>query len=497
MTAAFSKIKPLTTELAPDKSWNMKHTTTFKSLRFKFVLVMGAIVTIFVASVFFWMFRQASQSVMSQLDQQAKSLLQLIIITRLWVADHGGLFVAEQPGVDANPFLPNTDITDQQGRTYHFRNPAMVTREISAYAQTEGLYRFRLTSLKLRNPDNAPLLFEKEALLHFEYQGYDLSKEGLSGEVLENSIRTYVRIVPLVIEDSCLKCHRDQGYEVGDVRGGISVYIPMTEALNTIKRNGAGLIITWFGIVLLVSGAIYLLLRDMVLKPVEHLHGVAQRLVDGEYSAKADLSTGDEFEDFARAFNNMNQRLKDGLSGTIRSLVAAVDARDPYTKGHTARVARYSLAIAREMGLPEDRLAEIEIGAILHDIGKIGIADELLGKCSALEDEELKRMADHVNKGAKIVYDADFLKFTIPAILYHHERPDGKGYPLGLTGDDLPLSAMIISVADTFDAMTTDRPYRKAMPREEAVREIEKHAGTQFDAEVVKAFRRAFEKSFK
>jgi len=474
----------------------MKKSAPFRSLRFKFVLVMGTVVTIFVAAIFFWMFRQSTRNTMAQLDQQAKSLLELITITRLWVADHGGLFVAEQPGVEANPFLPDTDIVDQEGKTYHFRNPAMVTREISTYAQTAGLYRFRLTSLKLRNPNNAPLPFEKEALLYFDHNGYQLSKTGLASEILEQGERTYVRIVPLMIEESCLECHRDQGYEVGDVRGGISVYIPMTEALNTIKRNGVSLIITWLGIIALVSGVIYLLLRDMVLKPVDHLHGVAHRLVDGEYSAKADLATGDEFEDFARAFNNMNQRLKDGLAGTIRSLVAAVDARDPYTKGHTARVARYSLAIAREMDLPDDKLAEIEIGAILHDIGKIGIADELLGKCSALEGEEMERMADHVNKGAKIVYDADFLKFAIPAILYHHERPDGKGYPLGLRGDDLPLSAMIISVADTFDAMTTDRPYRKAMPRDEAVREIEKHAGTQFDAEVVKAFRRAFDKKF-
>ena len=176
----------------------------------------------------------------------------------------------------------------------------------------------------------------------------------------------------------------------------------------------------------------------------------------------------------------MNERLKKGLAGTIRSLVAAVDARDPYTKGHTARVAHYSTAIARELGLPDERIAEIEIGAILHDIGKIGIADELLGKPVPLEGKEVEQMENHVKKGAKIVYDADFLKFAIPAILYHHERPDGKGYPVGLKSEDLPLEAMIVAVADTFDAMTTNRPYSRALDREDAVREIEKNAGTQF-----------------
>jgi len=475
----------------------IRSLTPARTLRFKFLLVMGTAVTIFVAALFFWMFRQSSKNMVAQLDQQARSLLQQIVITRLWVADHGGLFVANQPGVETNPFLPDTDITDQQGNIYHFRNPAMVTREISNYSQNAGLYKFRLTSLKLINPDNAPLPFERKALRYFEDKGYELTKTGRASEILENNSRTYVRIVPLVVEESCLTCHFDQGYAVGDVRGAISIYIPMAEALKSLQRNATILIISWLSIILMVSGVIYLLLRDLVLKPVDHLHAVAQRMIDGEYTARAELSTGDEFEDFAIAFNNMNQRLKKGLSGTIRSLVAAVDARDPYTKGHTARVAEYSLAIAREMALPDEKLAEIERGAILHDIVKIGIADELLGKSFPLEAEEVPEMEDHVNKGAKIVYDADFLKFAIPAILYHHERPDGKGYPLGIKGDDLPLSAMIIAVADTFDAMTTDRPYRKAMSREEAIQEIEGQSGTQFDAEVVKAFRKAFDKNFK
>ena len=468
-----------------------------RPLRFKFVLVMGMVVTFFVASIFFWMFQQSTQSAMSQLDQQAKSLIQQIIITRLWIADHGGLFIKQQPGVEANPFLPETNITDQQGEIYHFRNPAMVTREISDYAKNAGLYRFRLTSLKLINPHNAPLPFEKDALQYFDDQGYEVTKAGRSNEIIDNGTRAYVRIVPLLVEKSCLECHADQGYKVGDVRGGLSVFIPMTETLKTIQRNGINLIISGICLVGLILGVIYFLLRDLVLKPVDHLHHVAQRMIDGEYTAKALLSTGDEFEAFAHAFNNMNERLKKGLAGTIRSLVAAVDARDPYTKGHTARVAHYSTAIARELGLPDERIAEIEIGAILHDIGKIGIADELLGKPVPLEGKEVEQMENHVKKGAKIVYDADFLKFAIPAILYHHERPDGKGYPVGLKSEDLPLEAMIVAVADTFDAMTTNRPYSRALDREDAVREIEKNAGTQFDTEVAKAFRRAFDKNFK
>jgi len=422
------------------------------------------------------------------LDQQASALLQQIIITRSWVADHGGLFVAQGQGVEANPFLPDTDIKDQQGKTYHFRNPAMVTREISEYANTLGLYKFRLTSLKLKNPANKPLPFEQEALIYFQEKGYETTKTGLADEGYDKGAIVYRRIIPLLVEESCLECHAEQKYSVGDIRGGLSVFIPMADANRTIKIYGIILILSGAGIISLVSGVIYVLLKMMVLKPVDHLHHVAQRLIDGEYNVKARLTTGDEFEAFAYAFNKMNDRLKKGYEGTIKALVAAVDARDPYTKGHTARVAFYSVAIAKEMGIKDEELADIELGAILHDIGKIGVGDEILSKSTPLVGEEIQKMETHPQKGAVIIDKADFLRCAIPAILYHHERTDGKGYPKALKGDEIPLEARIIAVADAFDAMTTDRPYSKALRAEEAVQEIKKQSGKQFDIEVVRAF---------
>jgi HD-GYP domain-containing protein (c-di-GMP phosphodiesterase class II) len=466
-----------------------------KTLKVKFILSMGLVVTLFVSAIFYWIFQHSKEGVISQLDLQARALLQQIIITRAWIADHGGLFVAQGLGVEANPFLPDTDIKDQQGRTYHFRNPAMITREISEYANTVGLYRFRLTSLKLKNPGNKPLSFEKESLIYFQEKGYGSTKTGLATQGDDDKgARVYRRIIPLRVEESCLECHADQGYSVGDIRGGLSVFIPMSDALKTIKLYGFILILSGIGIIGIVSGVIYILLRKMVLQPVNHLHHVAQRLVDGEYNVRACLSTGDEFEAFAHAFNKMNDRLKNGYEGTIKALVAAIDARDPYTKGHTARVARYSVAIAKEMGLQEEILAEVELGAILHDIGKIGITDEILSKSTPLVGEEILQMATHPQKGAVIIDDADFLRCAIPAILYHHERPDGKGYPDALKGNDIPLAARIIAVADAFDAMTTNRPYNKALKVKEAVREIEKQAGKQFDTEVARAFQTVMEK---
>ncbi len=442
------------------------------------------------------MFQQSTKSAIAQLDQQAKSLLQQVIITRTWVAAHGGLFVVKQPGVESNPFLPDTDVEDLKGNIYSFRNPAMVTRELSKYADRAGLYRFRLTSLSLKNPSNAPLPFEADALRYFQEKGYDKTRSGLASEGIENGIRVYRRIVPLLVEKSCIECHAYQGYSVGDIRGGLSVFIPMGTVTKAIQRNRNILIVSWIGIICLVSGVIYFLLRNMVLKPVEHLHQVAQKLIDGKYNVRAKVSTGDEFEALAHALNDMTDRLKKGYEGTIKSLVAAVEARDSYTKGHTSRVARYSIATAKEMGLSDEMLAEIELGAILHDIGKIGVADEILRKTTPLANEEVRQMEAHVLKGADIINDADFLLHALPAILYHHERPDGKGYPHGLKGDNLPLVAKIIAVADTFDAITTDRPYRKALTDEEAVLELEKYSGKQFDRNIVQAFKVAFAKMF-
>lgn len=468
-----------------------------KTLRFKFILYMGIPVTFFIALIFFGMYLRIRKDVYAQLDEQSHALLDQVIVTREWIADHGGIYVIKRPGMEENPFLPGTNIEDLTGRIYMFRNPAMATREISDYAQKTGHYRFHLTSLKVKNPANTPLPFEEEALRYFEDAGYEECREGLVSMGMENGVMTYCRTIPLLVEQSCLGCHADQGYKLGEVRGGLSVIIPMEKALATISRTRNILIFSWFAIVSLLSGVIYILLHKLVLRPVGHLHDVAQSLIDGQYTVQARLSTGDEFESLGQALNNMTERLKRGYEGSIKSLVAAVDARDPYTKGHTSRVARYATAIAREMKLSPDKLEEIELGAILHDIGKIGVADTILRKFTPLASAEVRQMKDHVEKGAAIINDAEFLMGALPAVLYHHERHDGKGYPAGLHGEDIPLIARIVAVADSFDAMTTDRPYRMALPPEHAVIEIEKNAERQFDPAVVKAFRRAFAKRFK
>lgn len=173
---------------------------------------------------------------------------------------------------------------------------------------------------------------------------------------------------------------------------------------------------------------------------------------------------------------------------TIRALAAAIDAKDPYTKGHSERVAEMSVALAQELNLPGREIENIEYTALLHDIGKIGIADKILGKNSSLTDKEFDKIKEHTIMGAKIIEPVDFLKNSYEAIYHHHERYNGYGYPDGIKEKDIPLSARIIAVADAYDAMGSDRPYRKKLSKDKILKELRDQSGKQFDPEVIKAF---------
>jgi HD-GYP domain-containing protein (c-di-GMP phosphodiesterase class II) len=175
---------------------------------------------------------------------------------------------------------------------------------------------------------------------------------------------------------------------------------------------------------------------------------------------------------------------------TLKVLMAALDAKDAATEGHSERVAHLTVAVAKEMALPKERLVDIERGALLHDVGKIGVPDAVLQKPDALDEGEWEAMQKHPLLAGLMVSKVEFLEGALPILLYHHERYDGNGYPFGLEADAIPLEARIFTVVDSYDAMTSDRPYRKAMPSDVALREIRENAGIQFDPQVVEAFGR-------
>jgi len=185
----------------------------------------------------------------------------------------------------------------------------------------------------------------------------------------------------------------------------------------------------------------------------------------------------------------------DGLfTGSLRTLVATIEAKDPITSGHSVRVTAYSLAIAEEIRLEKELLRPLKIAALLHDIGKIGVPEAILGKPAPLSQDEFIRIREHAARGAEIVKNIKNVEEVVRTIRHHHERYDGTGIPDALKGTQIPITSRIIAVADTFDAMSSDRPYRKGVSLDKVVKEIQRNSGSQFDPKIVEAFLRAYKK---
>jgi putative nucleotidyltransferase with HDIG domain len=193
------------------------------------------------------------------------------------------------------------------------------------------------------------------------------------------------------------------------------------------------------------------------------------------------------FNEMMRSVSDAEAATQSAYVGAIRALALALDARDPYTAGHSERVGVVSVAIGRQMELTDEELEILRLGSLLHDIGKIGISDNVLRKPGALTAEEYELIKEHPSVGARILRSIHFLAPHVPIVEFHHERPDGLGYPHRLRGDEIPPLARIVHVADAFDAMTSARAYRRARGASDALRELWQYAGTQFDAEVVQA----------
>ncbi len=235
--------------------------------------------------------------------------------------------------------------------------------------------------------------------------------------------------------------------------------------------------------------------------PIRGLAASTRAISRGEFHQRSAVRGASEISELAENFNKMAgdieeyiERLKEAAEenrelfiGSIRMLAAAIDEKDPYTRGHSGRVAKYSTLIAQELGLSAADLDTLRISALLHDVGKIGVEDRVLKKPGALTPEEFGLMKQHTIKGANIMRPVSQLKEMLPGIELHHEHMDGRGYPYGLQGPQIPLMARIIAVADTLDAMTTNRPYQSAMDLDYALDKIKALAGAKFDTVVVNA----------
>lgn len=258
----------------------------------------------------------------------------------------------------------------------------------------------------------------------------------------------------------------------------------------------------WVAIALAFAIIAAVVFASGIARPIRVLAERTREIAQGNYQQRVELKTHNEIGELAANFNVMSSSIEKAVEqlkraahenhllflNSVRMLAAAIDAKDPYTRGHSERVARYSIGIGKHLGLPEKEMRDLRISALLHDVGKIGIDDRILRKPGALSEDEFEVMKQHPAKGAAIMSGVAQLIDIIPGMKYHHEKWSGGGYPDGLEGEQIPVQARIVSIADTFDAMTTNRPYQKAMEIGYVVEKIKSFAGTRFDPRVVDAF---------
>ncbi|MBI4442894.1 MAG: HD domain-containing protein, partial [Acidobacteria bacterium] len=287
---------------------------------------------------------------------------------------------------------------------------------------------------------------------------------------------------------------------------GVIAQRKQADAYNTVAEMRSAT--TFWGMVALVT-CLFLsyLLTLRIVHPIRVLTESSRAIAKGDFSQRIQLQSRTELGELASTFNSMSsdlelyvQRLKDAAEqnrqlfmDSIRMIAAAVDEKDPYTHGHSERVSRYSVLIAQNLGMSEEEIDKIRISALLHDVGKIGIEDKILKKPGILTPDEFAIMKQHPQKGGAIARRVSQLREMVPGIELHHESLDGRGYPYGLRGSEIPRMAFIIAVADTFDAMTTHRPYQSAMDPAVAIDYILSFANKKFDPDVAKALETAFQ----
>ena len=287
---------------------------------------------------------------------------------------------------------------------------------------------------------------------------------------------------------------------VSSLDWAVVVQKPQREAYRSVyEMQRTARLLAMLAVLLSIGVSIFAARR--ITNPLEILTQSSRALAKGDFSQRVHLWSRTEIGELAQTFNTMSEELERFVEdlkraadenralfmGSIQMLAGAVDEKDPYTRGHSDRVTRYSMMIAKEMKLDNTFMETLQVSAQLHDVGKIGIEDHILKKPGALTEEEFEVMKTHTTKGANILRPVTQLAEMLPGIELHHEALDGRGYPYGLQGDQIPLLARVIAVADTFDALTTNRPYQQAHTPDQALQIIRNLSGKRLDPEAVKA----------
>lgn len=289
------------------------------NLSLKYVLVIMVVLVVLLGTTFWAINRRHEQLLMAQINVQAKAVFKQVVITRKWVAEHGGVFVEKLPWVEPNPFLRNATITDAEGKHYVKQNPAMVTKQLSSYAEREQLYVFHITSLKLINPANAPDPFERAALVDFEA---GRAKEAATVELLGAS-HYYRYVAPLYVETACLECHDHQGYKLGDVKGAISVSIPIDQFLEVNRAERRSMVAGTALIGAMMILTLTLVTRRIIINPIKKIQTRMVAFTGAGDRRMAPIEAGDEIESLARSFTEMARTLEEYHTGLQEKVRAA------------------------------------------------------------------------------------------------------------------------------------------------------------------------------
>ena len=407
------------------------------SLSHKFVIGVAVTLIIAMGVSLYLISIKHEKLIYEQLDIQAKALFQQIVLTRRWVADHGGVFVLA-PGKTPSPYLKESKIVDVKGRTYLKESPAMVTKELSEYAKKEGRYWFHITSLKLINPDNAPDAFEERSLKAFESD----NKEDATMVEKIGSSHFYRYMAPLYIEESCLKCHSHQGYKVGDVRGGISVSVPMDYALSMIRSERVSMIlvsVTTISILLLV---LYIMMKELVLRPVKELKTSMRDFSKGKKQDTLVIRTGDEIEDLCDSFSEMAHSLAEyhtSLEDKVHTATKSFEEANKRLAELNEKKSDFIAKISHELRTPMTSIK----GAMDY------ISARISGLSSSDKDtEEINEFLDVIKNNAdrliRMVNDTLDL-----------ERIESGVFDLHLT--EVDLLPLIKEVAISFQSLTSEK----------------------------------------
>lgn len=323
-------------------------------------------------------------------------------------------------------------------------------------------------------------------------------------EWLESGVQVQSALVPFTASFNGTSHDMIGAYSTARMADGYNVgVIAMQDEAHALASVGEMRLSTWlismaFAVLALVVG--FIGARYMT-SPLLKLVTAAKQIAAGDFSPRVETNNITEIGTLGDTFNLMTGKIEEQIAnlakaaeenrelfvGTVKALAAAIDGKDKYTRGHSERVSRISVAIGRRMGMGEEELETLRMSGLLHDIGKIAIDDSILKKPAALTDAEYEIMKTHPQRGYKIMSQIPAMKDFLPGMYMHHEMVNGKGYPQGLTGDQIPLQAKIVSVADTFDAMTIDRPYQKGMDLPSALERLRSLVGTRYQGDVVEA----------